>query len=76
MTPLVRIDPSDDLLIARDPDRPHEIGPDTVLGVNNTTRTLAALTPRRRVARALDLATGPGGLALHLSRHSATVIAN
>src|SRR5205814_2148722 len=35
----------------------------------------AALTPRRRVARALDVGTGNGAQALLAARHSAQVVA-
>lgn len=73
--PLVRIDSWHGLHLAHDPDRPERIERETVVGVNNTTRSLAALTPRHHVRRALDLATGPGGLALLLARHADQVIA-
>lgn len=73
--PVVRVDSWQGLELAHDLDRPDRIGRETVVGVNNTTRSLAALTPRRQVSRALDLATGPGGLALLLARHADCVIA-
>jgi methylase of polypeptide subunit release factors len=75
LTPVARVGIWEDLLVAHDSDRPHEIGVDTVLGVNNTTRALAALTPRTPGRRALDVATGPGPLALLLARHCETVVA-
>src|SRR5262245_12194535 len=46
--------------------------PDTtepVMGVAASTRTLAQMTPRRHVARALDLGTGCGALALLAAAH-------
>jgi methylase of polypeptide subunit release factors len=48
---------------------------DHVTGVSNATRTLAALTPRRAVRRALDLGTGCGSQALLASRHADQVVA-
>ncbi|WP_420113778.1 DUF7059 domain-containing protein [Pseudactinotalea sp.] len=52
-------------------DRPVE--PDHVLGVGGASRTLAELTVRTPVARALDLGTGCGVQALMLSAHADTV---
>lgn len=51
------------------------IRPDWVLGVSPASTTLAQLTVRRTVARALDLGTGCGVQALHLARHAAAVTA-
>jgi len=48
---------------------------DHVTGISNATRTLAALTPRRRVHRALDLGTGCGSQALLAARHADHVVA-
>jgi methylase of polypeptide subunit release factors len=75
LLPQFRVTPWDDLFIVHDPDKPGNLVPDTVLGVNNTTRTLAHLTPRARVCRALDLATGSAGPALRLAAHADTVVA-
>lgn len=49
--------------------------PDHVLGVSPASTTLALLTMRRPVARALDLGTGCGVQALHLARHVDTIVA-
>ena len=49
--------------------------PDHVLGVGGASTTLAQLTVRRPVGAALDIGTGCGVQALHLSRHAATVTA-
>lgn len=46
-----------------------------VLGVGGAAKTLAGFTVRDSVKRALDLGTGSGIQALHLSRHSQEVIA-
>jgi hypothetical protein len=46
---------------------------DHVLGVGGASTTLAQWTPRSRVERALDVGTGCGVQALHLSTHAADV---
>ena len=51
------------------------IRPDFVLGVSSASATLAQLTLRRPVGRALDLGTGCGVQSLHLARHTAHVVA-
>ena len=48
---------------------------DHVLGVGGASTTLAQITSRRPVGRALDLGTGCGVQALHLSRHASSVVA-
>lgn len=48
---------------------------DHVLGLNAASSTLAQLTVRRPVQRALDLGTGCGVQSLHLSRHAEQVVA-
>jgi methylase of polypeptide subunit release factors len=48
---------------------------DHVLGLGGASATLASWTPRPLVARALDLGTGCGVQALHLTTHAATVVA-
>lgn len=52
-----------------------ELPPDHVLGIGGASTTLAAWTPRTPVERALDLGTGCGVQALHLSTHAKTVVA-
>ncbi|HWG23749.1 class I SAM-dependent methyltransferase [Actinospica sp.] len=49
--------------------------PDYVLGVGGASTTLAQLTVRQNVARALDVGTGCGVQALHLARHAQHVTA-
>lgn len=48
---------------------------DHVLGVGPASTTVAQWTPRRPIARALDLGTGCGVQALHLTAHAAAVVA-
>ncbi len=49
--------------------------PDFVLGVSSASSTLAQLTVRAPVGRALDLGTGCGVQSLHLARHAGEVVA-
>lgn len=49
--------------------------PDFVLGVSSASATLAQLTVRAPVGRALDLGTGCGVQSLHLARHAREVVA-
>ena len=51
------------------------VAPDHVLGVSPASTSLAQLTVREPVARALDLGTGCGVQALHLSGHAGEVVA-
>ncbi|GAB6986048.1 class I SAM-dependent methyltransferase [Nocardioides pyridinolyticus] len=51
------------------------VGPDHVLGISAASTSLAQLTLREDVGRSLDLGTGCGVQALHLSRHSREVVA-
>lgn len=55
--------------------RPVEVGPDHVLGISEASTSLAQLTTREPVQSALDLGAGCGVQALHLSTHSAAVVA-
>lgn len=48
---------------------------DWVLGVSPASTTLAQMTMRRPVHRALDLGTGCGVQSLHLARHTSSVVA-
>ena len=51
------------------------VRPDFVLGVSSASTTLAQLTVRAPVGRALDLGTGCGVQSLHLARHAEQVVA-
>ena len=51
------------------------VGPDHVLGISPASTSLAQLTLRDPVERALDLGTGCGVQALHLARHAGSVVA-
>ncbi len=51
------------------------VGPDHVLGISPASTSLAQLTLRDPVARALDLGTGCGVQALHLAGHAEQVVA-
>ncbi len=73
MHPLVRIVPHDELLIASDP--PRERQADHVASVHRPSATLAHLTVRRPVARALDVGTGNGIQALLVAAHAEQVVA-
>lgn len=48
---------------------------DHVLGIGGASTTLASWTPRRQVQRALDLGTGCGVQAAHLSTHVSDIVA-
>lgn len=52
-----------------------EVAADHVLGVGGASLTLARITPRGPVGRAIDLGTGCGVQALHLGRHAGEVVA-
>jgi len=51
------------------------VGPEHVLGISSASSSLAQLTVREPVGRALDLGTGCGVQSLHLSGHAAHVVA-
>ena len=55
--------------------QPVRVGPDHVLGVTPASTSLAQLTIRDSVHRALDLGTGCGVQSLHLATHSDHVVA-
>ncbi|MDN5893278.1 MAG: class I SAM-dependent methyltransferase [Nocardioides sp.] len=54
---------------------PNRVGTDHVLGISSASTSLAQLTIREPVARALDLGTGCGVQALHLAEHARSVVA-
>ena len=54
---------------------PTRVGADHVLGLSSASTSLAELTIRRPVRRALDLGTGCGVQALHLATHADEVVA-
>lgn len=55
--------------------RPGPLRAEHVLGIGSAATTLAQATVRRPVERALDLGTGCGIQALHLSRHARSITA-
>ena len=55
--------------------RPNQVAPDHVLGISSAATSLAQLTLRDPVDRALDLGTGCGVQALHLAAHARQVVA-
>ncbi|WP_435741941.1 DUF7059 domain-containing protein [Nocardioides sp. SYSU DS0663] len=54
---------------------PQRVGADHVLGISPASTSLAQLTIREPVGRALDLGTGCGVQALHLATHAGEVVA-
>jgi len=76
LVPHARIVPVDDTLLASDGfTRDAEDPPDYVATYTPTARTCDLLTPRPRVARALDVGTGSGIHALLAARHAKHVVA-
>jgi hypothetical protein len=71
----VKLVPHGDLLIASDRDSEGPMDADWVAGIHPPSVTLAKLTVRRPVARALDVGTGNGIQGLLSSRHSELVVA-
>lgn len=73
----VRLSTYEGLVLAHDgnSDELRAPRPDHVLDVNPTTVSLANLTVRRTVERALEIGTGCGALALLASRHAGRVVA-
>jgi methylase of polypeptide subunit release factors len=49
--------------------------PEHVLGLGGASLTLARITPRRDVGRAMDLGCGAGSQVLHAARHAGRVVA-
>jgi len=76
LEPRGRVMPAEGLLLACDP-FPSGSGdpPGYVAAFTPTASWCAALTPRRRVERALDVGTGNGAQALLAARHSSHVVA-
>ncbi len=54
---------------------PNRVGAEHVLGISAASTSLAQLTVREPLARALDLGTGCGVQALHLAAHASSVTA-
>lgn len=77
LVPLVEVhpygEPDTDWFIVSDVGVP--VTPDHVLGLGGASVTLARITPRRDVGRALDLGCGAGVQVLHAARHAARVVA-
>lgn len=71
----VKLVPHGDLLIASDREAEGAPEADWVAGIHPPSVTLAKLTVRRQVTRALDVGTGNGIQALLASRHAASVLA-
>jgi methylase of polypeptide subunit release factors len=71
----LRLTPYDGFVFAHDPHEPAPLFADHVLGVGPASRTLAEVTVRRPVARALDIGTGCGVQALLATRHAEQVTA-
>jgi SAM-dependent methyltransferase len=75
--PLGRVSPIHELLLASDGfSRGRDDPPDYVATYTPTSRLADALTPRPRVARALDVGAGPGVHALLAASHSRRVVAS
>jgi methylase of polypeptide subunit release factors len=72
-----RIIPVGELLVASDdfPEPDGDEPPDYVAAYTPTSRLVDALTPRRRLERALDVGTGSGVQALLAARHARNVVA-
>lgn len=71
----IKLVPHGDLLIASDADHDRPLDAEWVAGIHPPSATLAKLTVRRPVGRALDVATGNGIQALLASRHAEHVVA-
>ena len=75
VTAMVKLVPHGDLLIASDRDAGGPTAADWVAGIHPPSATLAKLTVRRPVERAVDVGTGNGIQALLAARHARTVTA-
>lgn len=75
VVPRVRIMPIGELLVASDDYADGEEPPDYVAAYTPTSQVCELLTPRHRVARALDVGSGSGVQALLAARHARHVVA-
>jgi methylase of polypeptide subunit release factors len=75
VVPRVRILPVGKLLVASDDYGDGDQPADYVAAYTPTSRVCQALTPRRRIGRALDVGTGSGVQALLAARHARQVVA-
>jgi methylase of polypeptide subunit release factors len=75
VVPRGRILPVGKLLVSSDDYPPGDEPPDYVAAYTPTSRICEALTPRQRVARALDVGTGSGVQALFAAGHARRVVA-
>jgi methylase of polypeptide subunit release factors len=66
-------EPDTDWFLVSDAGAPQR--PDHVLGLGGASLTLARITPRQDVGRALDLGCGAGVQVLHAGRHATRVVA-
>jgi methylase of polypeptide subunit release factors len=77
LVPLVEVhpygEPDTDWFLVSDIGAPAT--PDHVLGLGGASLTLARITPRRDVGRALDVGCGAGVQVLHAARHATRVVA-
>ncbi|MCU0262807.1 MAG: class I SAM-dependent methyltransferase [Candidatus Nanopelagicales bacterium] len=77
LVPLVEVrpygEPDTDWYVVSDIGAPTT--PDHVLGLGGASLTLARITPRRDVGRAMDLGCGAGSQVLHAARHASRVVA-
>jgi methylase of polypeptide subunit release factors len=71
----LRFTPYEGFVFAHDPHWPVPVPSDYVMGIGPATRTLAGVTVRQPVERALDVGTGCGAQALLAARHAERVSA-
>jgi methylase of polypeptide subunit release factors len=77
LVPLVEVrpygEPDTDWYVVSDIGAP--VTPAHVLGLGGASLTLARITPRRDIGRAMDLGCGAGSQVLHAARHASRVVA-